>query len=99
MVILNVTAIVEESVKDAFLNYMQSVHIPAVMASGKFEKHLLFQLTEPVNEGFTFCAQYIADSKENLNTFRLADEKNLQTQLQAKFGNQVLCFSSILEKI
>ncbi|MBK0383180.1 DUF4286 family protein [Pedobacter sp. SD-b] len=99
MIIYNVTSIVEENIKDDFLAYMQEIHIPEVMATGKFTTSNLYRLTEPVNEGTTFCAQYIAEDPEDLKDYRENYAPKLQQDVQQKFGDQVVSFRSVLEKI
>ena len=99
MIIYNVTSIVEENIKDDFLAFMKEIHIPEVMSTGKFTSTNLYQLTEPENEGFTYCAQYITEKAQNLVDYREIYASRLQQDLHQKFGNKVVSFRSVLEKI
>lgn len=97
MIIFNVTTIIEENIHQEFLHFMHQVYIPAVMASNKFEDAKLFRLTEPVNDGITYCAQYFANSREDLDTYREEYLPNLQEILVQQFPNKIVFFPSILE--
>mgnify|MGYP003576183226 CR=1 FL=1 len=99
MTVLNVTTIIDEQIKDEFLEYLQHVHIPLVLSTGKFEKHQLLQLTEPVNEGLTFCVQYFAKSASDLEDFKASFLDKIDSGLSTKFGNRALSFKSVLESL
>jgi hypothetical protein len=62
MIIYNVTTIIEENIHEEYVKFMHEIHMPEVMATGKFTSCQLLRLTEPVNEGITYCAQYLTDS-------------------------------------
>ena len=97
MIIYNVTTILEENIHEEYLEYMHKVHMPEVMATGKFVECKLYRLTEPENEGVTYCAQYFAYNKEAINQYRAQHSPKLQQDFAAKFENQFVSFRSILE--
>lgn len=97
MIIFNVTTIIEENIHQEFVHFMHHEYIPEVMKSNQFDDAKLFRLTEPVNEGITYCAQYYTNSQKNIETYREEYLPNFQTLLMQKFPNKVVFFSSILE--
>jgi hypothetical protein len=99
MLIYNVTTIIEPDIQQDYLDYMKNEHMPEVMATAKFINCNLFQLTEPVNEGLTYCAQYVANTQEDLEDYRQNHSPALQAKFQIKFPAKVVAFRSILEKI
>jgi hypothetical protein len=99
MLIYNVTTIIEPDIQQDYLEYMKNEHMPEVMATAKFIDCSLFQLTEPVNEGLTYCAQYVANSQVELDDYRQNHSPALQAKFQIKFPSKVVAFRSILEKI
>ncbi|HEX7366619.1 MAG TPA: DUF4286 family protein [Pelobium sp.] len=98
MIIYNVTSIIEDDIHEEYIQYMKNIHMPEVMASGKFTDCHLLRLTEPVNEGLTYCAQYITDDAEKLADYRTSYSPKLQENIQAKFANKLVSFRSVLEK-
>lgn len=98
MIIFNITTIVEENIQDEFFNFLHSEYIPAVLNSNKFNEANAYKLTEPVNEGVTYCIQCFAKSKEDLDTFRDADFITLSETLLTRFPDKALFFTSILER-
>ena len=99
MIIYNVTTIIEESIHNEYISFMQQKHMPEVMATGKFTSCNLLRLTEPENEGITYCAQYITDNYENLEDYRNNYSPKFQEEIQQKFQNKLVAFRSVLEKI
>ncbi len=99
MIIYNVTTIIEEDIHDEYVQYMKQVHMPEVMATGKFDQSSLLRLTEPVNEGITYCAQYITGDVQKLADYREKYSPKLQADIQQKFANKFVAFRSVLEKV
>lgn len=99
MIIYNVTTILEESIHDEYLAYMQQIHMPEVMATGKFISCNLLRLKEPGNEGVTYCAQYITDEMEKLNDYRQEYSPKLQEDFKQKFETGYVAFRSVLESL
>jgi len=99
MIIYNVTTIIEENIHEEYLNFMHETHMPEVMATGKFASCQLLRLTDPVNEGITYCAQYITDSAIKLADYRENFSPRLQENIKQKFGNQLVSFRSVLESV
>lgn len=97
MIIYNVTTILEESIHQEYLDYMHNIHMPEVFSTGKFVEYKLYRLTEPVNEGITYCAQYFAANKEDLNYYRENYSPKFQEDFNKKFENKYVSFRSILE--
>eukprot|EP01035_Chromulina_nebulosa_P051609 gene51609-70282_t len=62
-IIYNITTKVDWLVHDAWLRWMLDVHIPEVLGTGCFEKHLLVRILETdETEGPTYAVQYQAAS-------------------------------------
>ena len=99
MIIYNVTTIIEEVIHTEYLDFMKQVHMPEVMATGKFVSCNLLRLTDPVNEGITYCAQYITDEIDKLEDYRQNYSPKLQEDFQQKFANQFVAFRSVLESV
>jgi hypothetical protein len=99
MIIYNVTTIIEDDVHEAYIQYMKNVHMPEVMATGKFVDCHLLRLTDPVNEGITYCAQYVTDETDKLTDYRENYSPKLQQSIQSKFANKFVSFRSVLEKV
>lgn len=99
MIIFNVTTILDENIQEEFLDYMQKVHMPELMATHLFTGCKLYRLTEPQNEGVTYCAQYFLEDKENLEKYRSQYSFQLDKDFKEKFETQFVQFSSVLESV
>lgn len=99
MLLYNVTLILEESAAQEWLQWMQEIHIPAVMATGKFVSNRLLKVVDSPNEGVTYCAQYVAENLNDYNDYQQNFAPVLQAELQQKFENRFVAFRTLMEYI
>ena len=93
MYIYNVTINVDESIHDQWIEWMQHVHIPEVLATGKFTKALMSQvLVKEDMGGITYSIQYSCASKELLMSYYQEDAPRLREDIQKKFTNKFGAF-------
>lgn len=97
MLLYNVTIIIEESAANEWLQWMKEVHIPEVMATGKFVSNRLLKIIDSPNEGVTYCVQYIAETEEAYEDYQSNFASALQEKLQVKFENRFVAFRSLME--
>ena len=99
MLLYNVTLILEETVANDWLKWMQETHIPEVMATGLFVSHRLLKVIDSPNEGVTYCAQYVADSQADYDKYQQDFAPSLQAKLNEKFENKFVAFRTLMEFI
>lgn len=99
MLLYNVTLILEDSAVEEWLNWMQEIHIPAVLGSGKFVSHRLLKVLDSPNEGVTYCVQYVAESLADYEDYQLNYAPGLQAELQQKFENRHVAFRTLMEYV
>lgn len=97
MLLYNVTIIIEDAVAEEWLQWMQEVHIPEVMATGKFISNHLLKVLDSPNEGVTYCAQYVAENLEEYEEYQANYAPALQADLQRKFENKFVAFRTLME--
>jgi len=93
MIIYNVTINVDDSIHIDWLNWMQEIHVPEVLATGKFSKALMSQvLVKEDLGGVTYSIQYTCDSSELLLKYYQEDAQRLRDAVFKKFGNKFGAF-------
>jgi hypothetical protein len=70
MIIYNETYVIEEAIRHEWLNWMQTVQIPAIMKLGWFNTYKILTVLESPNEGVTYCVQFITDTREKYDFFQ-----------------------------
>lgn len=98
MIIYNITVNIDEQIHEKWLNWMQGVHIPQVMATGKFIKALMSKVL--VNEemgGISYSVQYTCESRELLDLYYREDAVRLRKEGLRLFGQQFVAFRTELE--
>ena len=99
MIIYNVTINIENSIHDEWLVWIKQ-HIPKVLATGLFLKATFTKvLVEESIEGLTYSIQYLAHSKEALESYHKLHAAEIQAEGLQKFGDKMLAFRTELEWI
>lgn len=99
MLLYNVTFIIEDSSADAWMQWMQEVHIPEVLATGLFVSNRLLKVIDSPNEGVTYCSQYVAQSMDDYNTYHNQFDAVLQEDLNTRFKDKFVAFRTLMEYI
>lgn len=99
MLLYNITFIVEEASAQEWLDWMQGVHIPKVLATGNFVSNRLLRVVDSPNEGITFCSQFVSENESDYRTYREAQESFLEEELNTRFKNRFVSFRSLMEYI
>lgn|SRR5690606_34860686 len=100
MIIYNVTTNIHESIKEQWLNWMQEIHIPEMLATGKFSSARLVRvLIEEEMRDRTYSVQFVTDSKEMLKRYYAEDAPRLRAESLRLFADKALSFRTELEVI
>ncbi|OAB80437.1 DUF4286 family protein [Cochleicola gelatinilyticus] len=99
MYIYNVTINIEESIHESWLQWMNTEHIPAMLATGKFSKALMTRVNvEEDMGGITYSVQYRTKSKAMLEKYYAEDAETLRSQSK-HFEGKFVAFRTELEVI
>jgi hypothetical protein len=100
MYIYNVTINIEESVHDPWVSWMKEIHIPDVLATGKFTQAKMCRvLVEEEMGGITYSIQYFTTDKATLNAYYREDAPRLRQDLESRFADKFVAFRTELEVI
>ncbi|MCC9168473.1 DUF4286 family protein [Pontibacter harenae] len=98
MILYNVTVNIEHSVADEWLDWMQEVHIPAVMGTGYFMSNQICRLINEIdNGGTTFAVQYHCRNIEDLEEYQREHAPELDAKHFKRYEGKHVTFSSMLE--
>jgi len=98
MIIYNVTISIDKSVEGEWLSWMQEKHIKEVLATRKFIKAKFIKvLVEEQADATTYCVQYFANNKQQLDSYYLENATNLREEGIKLFGDKMLAFRTELE--
>jgi hypothetical protein len=99
MIIYNITANIDESIHEQWLKWIQQ-HIPKVLSTGLFLKATFTKvLVEESMGGLTYSIQYLAPSKEALESFYKLHSSDFQAEELRLFADKMLVFRTELEWI
>ncbi|MDQ0637288.1 hypothetical protein QF042_000853 [Pedobacter sp. W3I1] len=97
MFLYNVTLIIDDAAAEEWLQWMQDIHIPQVMATGMFVSNRLLKVVDSPNEGVTYCAQYVAETMDHYNNYQEEFAPALQAELNERYKNRFVAYRSLME--
>jgi len=97
MFLYNVTLILDATAAEEWLQWMQDIHIPQVMATGMFVSNRLLKVVDSPNEGVTYCSQYVVETLDNYNKYQETFAPALQAELNERFKNRFVAYRSLME--
>ena len=84
-----------------WLDWMRTVHIPAVMATGCFISYRLTRILSDEDEpdGKTFAIQYTSPSPETFDRYLRDHASALQLEHRRKFSNRFVAIRTLMQVI
>jgi len=98
MIIYNVTANIDKSINNEWLEWIKE-HIPQVLATGKFKEAKLTKVLVADDETDTYSIQYRAHSREALDAYYAEDAEAIRKDGSQRFAEKMLAFRTELEVI
>jgi hypothetical protein len=100
MYVYNITTNIEGSSEDEWLLWMQEIHIPEMLGTGKFLSAKMCKvLVEEEMGGVTYSVQYMVETKEALGAFYKEDSVNLKNKMNSKFAGKYVFFETEMQLI
>ena len=100
MIIYNTTFHIEESILDAFIEYVQQQLIPQATKSGLLTSPRFSRIFgEHKEEGFSYALEFTTKSIETLEQWNKTESTAITTPLIEKFGDKVAGFSTVMQVI
>ena len=100
MFIFNVTTKVNWNIHEAWLEWMQIEHMPALIKTNCFTRYQLSKLHgQDDDEGPTYVVQYFTESKTLYKRYMELHADAIRQDYNNKWGNNFITFRTLLEVI
>lgn len=99
MILYNVTAAVDDSIHDEWLDWLQNIHIPEVLSTNRFTECKIYKVLLNRDEGTSYSIQYFAESMAELQLYEALHADELRKKHSSKFGDKVMTFRTVLERV
>jgi hypothetical protein len=97
MIIYNITYAVPHLIREAWLEWMRTEHIPEILATACFQRHSLLQLLEVDESEFrTYALQLHATEESAYRTYLQQFATQLRKRANDKWGEQVIGFRTLM---
>ena len=99
MIIYNVTVVIDADVSEQWLKWMQEVHIPDVMATGKFIDGKLSRILAEEEGGKSYSVQYLCPDMKSYEAYQKIEAPALQKEHTDRYAGKFVAFRTLLEVI
>ena len=100
MILYNVTININHELEKEWLHWMQTQHVPEVMATGLPVAHKTLRLlTELDNGGATYSFQYSFQNMDDYLAYQQLHSPALQEKVQVRYNGQYVSFRTLLEEV
>ena len=100
MILYNLTVNVDFDIEVEWFNWMREIHIPKIMATGKFVDHKVYRLIgESEASGISYAVQFFAKSLQEINSYFEIHAPELTKEQMEKFKHKHVAFGTLLESI
>ena len=99
MILYNVTATVDDAIREEWLTWMKKIHIPEVLATKRFLECKIFKVLLDKEDGTSYSIQFFAESMAELQLYEALHANELREKHTAKYAAQVLTFRTVLEQV
>lgn len=100
MIIYNVTVKVEQSIHDAWVDWLIREHIPEVLATGYFRENKVYRiLAEDETDGISYSIQYFTDEMSKYFDYISLCAPELRKKGLDKWGDKFVSFRTVLREV
>lgn len=100
MIVYNVTVKIENGIRQEWLEWMSSVHIPEVLATGCFvDYRILHLLGQDDSQGTTYAIQYRSPDINTLQLYMDRYAPALQKAHKERYEGKFVAFRTLLQTI
>ena len=99
MIIYNVTVKISNEKHDDWVQWMRTIHIPEVLATGKFTHHVFSKVLVEDDEGTNYSIQYFCESTEVLQDYQDNFGPKLQDEHTIRYKDHFVAFRTLLEVV
>ena len=100
MLLYNITVGIDTDIESEWLQWMKTVHVPAVMGTGMFVDSRLYKVLQDENEGtVSYSVQYFSESIDNVQQYLEVYGPKLIEQHRQRYLNKHVAFQTLLEEV
>ena len=99
MIIYNVTASIDPDIEKDWVQWMKTVHIPEVMATGYFVGSRLCRVIGGDEKGISYAAQYECESLAILQQYETKAAPALREDYKKRYEGKYVVFRTLLETV
>lgn len=99
MIIYNVTVSIDEDVHQEWVDWMKSIHIPEVLATGMFLESRFTKVVGEEEGGKTYSIQYLCKDMDTYERYQKDFASGLQKAHNERYQGKFAAFRTILNVV
>lgn len=97
-ILYNITVKIETAFQPDWLEWMKTIHIPEVMATGCFESYRLTRIMGDDDEhGIGYAIQYVASDMATFEKYQRKYASKLQKDHADRYQNKYVAFMTLMQ--
>lgn len=96
MILYNVTVSIDPEVKEEWLEWMRTTHVPEVMSTGCFIESRISRVHAEEDGGLTFAISYVSESQEMYDHYQSTHAQRLQQDHAQRYAGRFAAFRTML---
>ena len=96
MIIYNVTIVIDDDISEEWLKWMLEIHIPDVMATGKFIDGKLSRILAEEEGGKSYSVQYLCPDMKTYQAYQKENAPALQQEHTQRYAGKFVAFRTLL---
>jgi len=98
MIVYNETIKIDERIHEEWLDWIKTVHLPAIMATGKFSENRICRiLQEEEDGGVTYAIQYHSPDMDTFKRYQQEDAARFQRMHMDRYRDRYVAFRTLME--
>jgi hypothetical protein len=100
MLLYNTSYLFDQELEGVFVEWMKTKFIPLLQETGTFSNNYFCKVMVAKEDGgLTYSLQLLFKTREQLEKYINSFEPRTKAVFNARFQNQVICFSSLLQEV
>jgi hypothetical protein len=100
MIIYNTSYLLDKELESVFVEWMKAKFIPLLKETSTFSNNYFCKVMVAKDDGgLTYSLQLLFKTREQLEKYLNSFEPRTKAVFNARFQNQVICFSSLLQEV
>jgi hypothetical protein len=99
MFLYNITYNIDQDIENQWMDWMQRVHLPKIMATDYFEYYKFYKLLNVADEGNTYSVQFFASDLSKIEQYLEKEAPLIMAEHNQRYRYKHVAFMTVLQEV